>query len=89
MRSAFLALAALGAAFALDAAPASAQGYPVYPWCAQYGGRSGGTNCYFANRWQCQQAISGNGGFCYENPFYAYGASGADHPRERRRMRRD
>ncbi|NVO17613.1 MAG: DUF3551 domain-containing protein [Rhodoplanes sp.] len=86
MRSAFLALAALGAAFALDAAAASAQSYPVYPWCAQYGSRGGATNCYFSNLWQCRQAISGNGGTCYENPFYGYGAA---QPRERRRVRQN
>jgi hypothetical protein len=85
MRSAFLALAALGATFALDTAPAHAQGYPVYPWCAQYGTRGGATNCYFSNLWQCQQAISGNGGWCYENPFFAQAAAT---PGAQRRARR-
>lgn len=75
MRTALLGLATLGAAFVLDAAPASAQGYPVYPWCAAYGGR-GGTNCYFSTFWQCQQAISGVGGSCYQNPFYGYAGAG-------------
>ena len=73
MRTTFLGLAALTAAFALDAAPANAQ---VYPWCANYSGR-GGTNCYFANLWQCQQAVSGVGGYCSPNTFYgAYGGYG-------------
>lgn len=59
----------------LAAAPTPATAYPLYPWCAQYGGRSGGTNCYFANFGQCQASISGRGGYCYENPFYrAYGS---------------
>ena len=73
MRAALFAVAALTAA--LNAAPASAQqgGYPLYPWCAYYGGagRGGGTNCYFSTWQQCQLAISGNGGYCYQNPFYA------------------
>lgn len=66
MRTILLGFAALVAALAVDAAPANAQ---VYPWCANYGGR-GGTNCYFANLWQCQQAVSGTGGYCSPNPFY-------------------
>ncbi len=41
-----------------------------YPWCAQYGGRSGGTNCYFMTIQQCRAAISGVGGFCRHNMFY-------------------
>lgn len=77
MRAALFAVAALTAA--LNAAPASAQqgGYPLYPWCAYYGGagRGGGTNCYFSTWQQCQLAISGNGGMCSVNPFYeAYGS---------------
>jgi hypothetical protein len=46
-------------------------------WCAQYGGRNGGTNCGFHSFEQCQAARSGNGGFCSPNPFSAYGASGS------------
>ena len=41
-----------------------------YRWCAQYGGRSGATNCYFVTYEQCQAALSGNGGFCNPNAFY-------------------
>ncbi|MBK5958621.1 hypothetical protein CCR97_10425 [Rhodoplanes elegans] len=85
MRAILLSLAALGAAVAFVPSPASAQTGPIYPWCAQYGGRSGATNCYFANLWQCQQAISGNGGWCYRNPFSAQ----ASEPRDRRRTRQD
>jgi hypothetical protein len=58
---------------ALESASASAQAYPVYPWCAYYSGR-GGTNCYFSTFAQCQAAVSGVGGTCSPNPFYgAYG----------------
>ncbi|RAI43506.1 DUF3551 domain-containing protein [Rhodoplanes roseus] len=72
---AHLVTAALAAAMLVVGVPAShaqvpSSVGPIYPWCAQYGGAwGGGNNCYFANLWQCQQAISGNGGFCYENPF--------------------
>ena len=67
---------ALIATFVLDAVPTSAQqgGYPLYRWCAYYGGR-GGSNCYFSTWEQCREAISGNGGYCDVNPFYAaYGS---------------
>ena len=85
MRAFLLSAAALGVALALSPAPASAQTGPIYPWCAEYGGRGGGgTNCYFSNLWQCQQAISGNGGWCYRNPFSAY----ASEPRSDRRRGR-
>ena len=78
-RTALLGIFSVAAAVALDLAPASAQGggYPLYPWCASYGGgRGGGTNCYFSTWDQCRQAASGNGGYCYRNTWYdAYGAT--------------
>ena len=49
-------------------------------WCAQYGGK-GLTNCGFYSFEQCQAARSGNGGFCFRNPFSAYAAE----PRSRYR----
>ncbi len=42
-----------------------------YPWCAQYGDNHGGTNCGFVTLEQCRWTISGNGGFCVQNPFYS------------------
>ncbi|MGZ8299773.1 MAG: DUF3551 domain-containing protein [Rhodoplanes sp.] len=76
-RTALLGLISLTAALALDLPAASAQGggYPLYPWCASYGGgRGGGTNCYFSTWDQCRQAASGNGGYCFRNTWYdAYG----------------
>jgi hypothetical protein len=58
-------------------------GAQAAPWCAQYGGRNGGTNCGFYSFQQCEAARWGNGGFCYqnafENPSYRY----------QRRYRRD
>ncbi|HEX3939501.1 MAG TPA: DUF3551 domain-containing protein [Xanthobacteraceae bacterium] len=62
----FLAVAIAGAATL--AAPAQAQNYP---WCAQYGGSSGSpTNCGFSTYRQCQEDISGIGGFCVRNNTY-------------------
>jgi len=54
---------------ALLAVTSSARADP-YRWCAEYGGRNGGTNCYFRTLTQCRAAISGNGGFCRPNQFY-------------------
>ena len=54
-------------------------------WCAQYGSRGGGTNCGFYSFQQCEEARSGNGGFCYQNPFSAYGYAG----QPQRRYQRD
>jgi len=51
------------------ASPAAAQ---VYPWCAVYA--RGETNCGFETFAQCEAARSGNGGYCYVNPAFGYGA---------------
>jgi uncharacterized protein DUF3551 len=90
MRIAFFGLAALTAVCAFHAAPVNALSYPVYPWCAEYAGLTGkvilvdgtggGTNCYFATLWQCQQAVRGIGGACVRNPFYGYAGYPADQP---------
>jgi len=45
---------------------ASAQNYP---WCAQYAS-PGSINCGFSTEQQCRAALSGNGGYCAENPLY-------------------
>ena len=37
-------------------------------WCAHCGSNVG-TNCGFYSFQQCEAARSGNGGFCYQNPF--------------------
>jgi uncharacterized protein DUF3551 len=42
----------------------------TYPWCAQYGNRDGARNCGFSTYEQCRWALSGNGGYCIENPMY-------------------
>jgi hypothetical protein len=63
--------AAIAVLFTLSATwtTASSRADP-YHWCAQYGGKSGATNCYFVTLEQCRAAISGNGGFCNPNTFY-------------------
>jgi len=58
------------------------------PWCAQYSGRGGATNCGFYSFEQCQQTVRGIGGFCSLNPFEAYGYSQQQRP-IRRSWRRD
>lgn len=92
MRKAMFALAAIAAAFALDAVPNTAEAYPVYPWCANYGGRSGATNCGFSTFQQCMAAVSGTGGMCTQNTFYGPAAGyygGTDvQTRKYRRSRR-
>ena len=61
--TAFVLLAA-GSAFE----PAKAD---PYRWCADYGGRTGGTNCWFVTLEQCRWAISGmTTSVCRPNPFY-------------------
>ena len=44
------------------------------PWCADYGGRAGGTNCGFHSFQQCLATVSGIGGSCRRNAFEAYGS---------------
>lgn len=71
----FLIAAAILCGVALSGTAASAQSYP---WCAQYGGRMGGSqNCGFSTFAQCQAALSGNGGFCNRNTQYTGGGSGS------------
>ena len=52
-------------------APSPAHANIEYPWCAVYGGMSGGgTNCGFSTIEQCRLTVSGIGGFCEPNQFY-------------------
>jgi Protein of unknown function (DUF3551) len=55
-----------------------------YRWCAVYGGRHGATNCYFVTLRQCEEAVSGTGGYCRRNLFY----TGPDDRRWRKRRHR-
>ena len=76
MRTIYLTLAALVAGALATPAVAA----PSYPWCARYS--STGGECSFQTFAQCQQDVSGIGGFCQRNasfkssaaksPAYAY-----------------
>ena len=63
----------------------SSLGAQAAPWCAQYSGRAGGTNCGFHSFEQCQQTVHGIGGFCSRNPFEAYGYQQSRQQRPARR----
>jgi Protein of unknown function (DUF3551) len=62
--------AAAFAALGLFVSVLSARAEITYPWCAQYGEEEGMRNCGFATLQQCRAAISGNGGYCEQNPMY-------------------
>ncbi len=81
MRTMFLIAAIIGAASVI-ATEAKAQ---YYPWCST-DSRIGAENCGFVAYGQCRAYISGIGGFCYRNPYYAYAAP-APLDRPYRRMR--
>jgi hypothetical protein len=73
MRLRSLILAALIVPATLASASAQGQPFPYdpYPWCAVYGGRSGGaSNCGFLTLQQCMATVSGIGGSCQPNQFY-------------------
>jgi Protein of unknown function (DUF3551) len=82
MQRTFLALAALILAVLLHTGSAHAQNYP---WCAQYSGDVGGTNCGFSTLPQCQATVSGIGGYCYQNPM---SPAQVNQPRGRYRQQR-
>ena len=78
MRKAILALSLL--VIAGFASPAQARSQ----WCAQIYGEGGRESCWFTSLRQCQESVSGRGGFCrpsqysYDTkrrriPFDAYG----------------
>jgi Protein of unknown function (DUF3551) len=75
MRSIAIALVLGGAALLMDVRASQAE--ITYPWCAQYGEQSGARNCGFSTYQQCSAAISGNGGYCEQNPLYRPGAEPA------------
>jgi len=70
MQKTFLGLTALIVAVLLHTGSVHAQNYP---WCAQYGGSFGGSNCGFTTVGQCRATVSGTGGYCYRNPMFAQG----------------
>jgi hypothetical protein len=68
MQRILLGLATLTMAVLLHTGSVHAQNYP---WCAQYGGTFGGSNCGFTTIRQCRATVSGIGGYCYKNPMFA------------------
>ena len=81
MRQFLIALGILCGA-ALSSTAANAQNYP---WCADYGGKMGGSsNCGFSTYEQCMAALSGNGGFCNRNTQFVPPAGWSPGPRYRR-----
>jgi len=58
------------AALALSLSAHTTKAETAYPWCAEYSDGEGQRNCGFATAEQCRAAISGNGGYCLENPAY-------------------
>lgn len=85
MRTALLALLALGSVVAIDAT-SSAQARE-YPFCIKgrdYDQAHG--DCSFMTYAQCQASASGRYAYCDANPFYNY--ADAPQPRPRKRVRR-
>jgi hypothetical protein len=42
----------------------------IYPWCANYAGKWGGSSCGSVSLKQCLATLAGNGGTCDPNPYY-------------------
>jgi uncharacterized protein DUF3551 len=76
MRTLFLILPALSVLALFT--PAASHADP-YKWCAQSSDGSGGRNCGFVTFQQCQEDISGIGGFCERNQFYTGPQQSAPH----------
>ena len=73
MRSLYVVGLMAATVFTLSASTWPSAAVIIYPWCANYGGRSGsggGQNCGFTSRQQCELTRAGNGGFCVQNPWY-------------------
>lgn len=83
MRTILAAIALLIACSSMNTASAV-----EYPWCAQYSNSHGGSNCGFVSLQQCMAAISGNGGSCRENGFYAAAVKASPRTRKPRRADR-
>jgi hypothetical protein len=70
MRSLLLAVAVLGAGFAVQSVPAEAR---EYPFCLQGRDTAGGRgDCSYSTYQQCQATASGTYASCYVNPYAAY-----------------
>jgi hypothetical protein len=84
MRSLILAIAVLGAGYAMQ--PATAQAGGNAPFCLQGRDTTGGIgDCSYPTYQACQATASGTFAGCYQNPYYAYDAAPVDRPRGRLR----
>jgi Protein of unknown function (DUF3551) len=82
MRTMLMALALAGAA---ASGTPIAQAEITYPWCAPCGEQGGARNCGFATLDQCRAALSGNGGYCDQNPMHRPGVESQPVSRRPRR----
>jgi len=71
-KSLYLIGAAALTALTLASGVKSSEALTIYPWCANYGGRTSGgaPNCGFVTYAQCMATLSGNGGYCGVNPWW-------------------
>lgn len=72
MRNAVLALMALGAACAADAAPAAAKDFPYCIKGCDFGGGAG--DCSFSSYQQCLATAAGRDATCAANPYFSQNA---------------
>src|SRR4029077_6118927 len=61
-------LAMVAALLVASATPSAA--VIIYPWCANYAGKWGGSSCGSVSLKQCLATLAGNGGTCDPNPYY-------------------
>jgi hypothetical protein len=69
MRRFLWALMAIGVIAAIDAAPATAGGFPFCIKGCEFGGSVG--DCSFSSYQQCQATASGRDAWCAANPFFS------------------
>jgi Protein of unknown function (DUF3551) len=71
MRILYVAGLTAGIVFTLAASIRPSAAVIIYPWCANYGGRSyGASSCGSTSLKQCLATLAGNGGTCDPNPYY-------------------
>jgi Protein of unknown function (DUF3551) len=59
-----------GIVFTLAASIRPSAAVIIYPWCANYAGKWGGSSCGSVSLKQCLATLAGNGGTCDPNPYY-------------------
>ncbi len=78
MRSLLLAVAVLGAGYAMQPAPAEAANYP---FCLQGRDTTGGNgDCSYPTYQACLATASGTFAWCYQNPYFSYNSAPAPRP---------